>query len=156
MFLSPVSKFLLFPERNGLLATVYPFAYTGTEQTFSVPEGVSSVTVTAAGGSGGWSGDYGGSRSSPGFGGLIVAMVSVAPLSTLYVYVGGAGNYGLGMNYGGYNGGGNASVWYNSWYYQIGGGGGGASDVRTVKGSLNSRLVVAGGGGGADHAKAII
>ena len=114
--------------------------------------GVTAITVTAAGGGGGSGGSVFGVGYPAGLGGLIVATVPVTPLSTLFVNVGGAGNYGLGTNSGGYNGGGNASVWYNSWYYNVGGGGGGASDVRTVEdsvaGSLDSRIVIAGGGGG--------
>ena len=122
------------------------FAYTGAVQTYAVPPGVASLTVTAAGAQGG----YGGlgstvSGSVPGYGGLIVATVSINPLSTLYVYVGGAGNSGMSTNTGGFNGGGSASCAGNS---QWGGGGGGASDVRTGLGLLSSRLVVAGGGGG--------
>ena len=98
---------------------------------------MTSITVAAAGAAGG-----GGGRP-PGLGGLIVATVSVTPLSTLYVYVGSAGTHS-----GGYNGGGDASSWNGA----FGGGGGGASDVRTIEdsqaGSLDSRLVIAGGGGG--------
>ena len=123
------------------------FAYTGTVQTYSIPAGVTSITVTAAGAQGGQSGT-GTSASSyaPGQGGLIVSTVSVTPLTTLYVYVGGAGRSGLNTNKGGFNGGGNASFYsaFSSW----GGGGGGASDIRTALGSLPSRVVVAGGGGG--------
>ena len=123
------------------------FAYTGTVQTYSIPAGVTSITVTAAGAQGGQSGT-GTSASSyaPGQGGLIVSTVSVTPLSTLYVYVGGAGRSGQNTNKGGFNGGGDAS--YDSFMQSWGGGGGGASDVRTVLGSLPSRVVVAGGGGG--------
>ena len=119
------------------------YLYTGTIQTFTVPPAVASLSITAVGAQGGQCGGrsvtyYG------GLGGLIVATVSVTPLSTLYVYVGGAGPTGPYAS-GGYNGGGGGSL-YSSGSY--GGGGGGASDVRTVQGSTSSWLVVAGGGGG--------
>ena len=122
------------------------FFYTGAVQTYSVPAGVTLITVTAAGAQGGQSGIATNISSHvPGYGGEIMSTVSVTPLTTLYVYVGGAGRSGLNTNKGGFNGGGNSSFYTtNSW----GGGGGGASDVRTVLGSLDSRLVVAGGGGG--------
>ena len=123
------------------------FSYTGTVQTYFVPAGVTSITVTAAGAQGGQSGTGTSAFSyAPGQGGLIVSTVSVTPLSTLYVYVGGAGRSGQNTNKGGFNGGGDAS--YDSFMQSWGGGGGGASDVRTVLGSLPSRVVVAGGGGG--------
>ena len=108
---------------------------------------MTSITVTAAGAQGGQSGTLTTVSSyTPGQGGLIVSAVSVTPLATLYVYVGGAGMSGQNTNKGGFNGGGDAS--YYSYSGSWGGGGGGASDVRTVLGSLPSRLVVAGGGGG--------
>ena len=112
------------------------FTYAGGEQTFAVPAGVSSITVQATGAHGGAS-----FSSKPGGrGDVVTGTVAVAPNSTLYVYVGGAG---------GYNGGGNGGTFG-------GGSGGGASDVRTTaaatSGSLSTRLVVAGGGGGGGDA----
>ena len=120
-------------------------------QTYAVLVGVTTVTVTAAGAQGGQAGKGANFSSySPGLGGLIVAQVSVTPLSTLYVYVGGAGKnrQGLNINRGGFNEGGNASFDAGDNPPSWGGGGGGSSDVRTVAGSLSTRLVVAGGGGG--------
>ena len=123
------------------------FSFTGAAQTYVVPAGVNSVTVTATGAQGGQTGQGSNPIASvqPGKGGLIVATISVDPLSHLLVYVGGQGHTGLNGNVGGFNGGGSSSRWSDKW----GGGGGGGSDVRTVQGSLASRLVVAGGGGGA-------
>ena len=110
------------------------FASTGAEQTFTVPAGVTQVSVTAVGGSGG-------GFFNQAAGAVVQTDLTVTPGDVLYVEVGG--------NDGGFNGpgaGGSGSC-CNGW------GGGGASDVRTSaradSGSLASRLVVAGGGGGA-------
>lgn len=121
-------------------ATTQTFSYTGGEQTFTVPAGVTSLEAVATGGSGGSAAGAGGSAA------LVTGTVSVTPGETLYVEVGGNGQDGgpdgnSGASSGGFNGGGAG-----------GAGGGGASDVRTspaVDGlSPDDRLIVAGGGGG--------
>jgi hypothetical protein len=63
------------------------FEYTGAKQTFVVPNGVTRVTVTAYGASGGAS--Y--SRGVSGLGGLVKASIPVTPAGTLTVVVGGVG-----------------------------------------------------------------
>ncbi|MDR0423017.1 MAG: hypothetical protein LBH46_00315, partial [Rickettsiales bacterium] len=67
----------------------------------------------------------------------------------LHIYVGGQG----GTSNGGWNGGGKGGdicgTNNGSLTGYKGSGGGGASDIRTVAGDLDSRLIVAGGGGGA-------
>jgi hypothetical protein len=116
------------------------FLYTGAEQAWTVPSGVSSIHVFAVGGRGGDGGGFSlhgpGGRSS-----LVAADLPVQPGQTLYVEVGGDGTFSTP----GFNGGGLGSPGQ-------GGGGGGASDLRTVpradSGSAASRLIVAGGGGG--------
>lgn len=109
------------------------FTYTGSQQTLTVPAGVASVQIAAVGAPGG--GTVG------GLGGTASATVPVTSGEILYVEVGGAGTTMAG----GFNGGGGLG----SGPVSSGeGGGGGASDVRTVAGSLGSRLVVAAGGGG--------
>lgn len=117
------------------LASSTTFGDTGAMQTYQVPEHVRSLSVTAAGAAGG-NGYFAGER-----GATVSATLAVTPGSTLYVYVGGDGASGA-FTAGGFNGGGNASV------YDGGASGGGASDIRTAAGDLASRLVVAGGGGG--------
>ncbi len=116
------------------LATTQTFAYTGAEQTFTVPAGVFVVQVLAIGGHGGSAG------ASGGAGAQVSGDLSVTPGETLYVEVGGNGATGSG----GWNGGGKASG--------SAGGGGGASDVRTspftIGLSPDDRIIVAGGGGG--------
>jgi hypothetical protein len=121
------------------------FGYTGTEQTFTVPAGVSVLQITAIGGSGGNGLVPGGVG---GLGGVASGQVAVFPGETLYEEVGGDGASG-GPGSGSveplsFNGGGGAA--------QSGGAGGGASDMRTLPSanpdSLSTRLIVAGGGGG--------
>jgi hypothetical protein len=119
-------------------ATTKVFSFTGAEQTFTVPAGVTSIHVVAIGGRGGKAGSTGGA------GAQVEGDLGVKAGQTLYVEVGGNGETAFGENVsvpGGFNGGGAGA-----------GGGGGASDVRTnprVEGlSPDSRLIVAGGGGG--------
>lgn len=118
-------------------ATTTTFLYTGAEQTFVVPGGVTSVHVVAIGGSGGAATD-----ASGGVAAEAIGNVNVTPGQTLYVEVGGKGK-GLGEGgQGGFNGGASGA-----------GGGGGASDIRTSPRELglapDHRLIVAAGGGGA-------
>ncbi|WP_053226063.1 glycine-rich protein [Solirubrobacter soli] len=120
------------------------FTFTGSEQAYTVPGGVTQVTISAIGAAGGM--PPAGSGLSGGRGAQVAGVVAVTPGQVLYVHVGGTGE----QPGGGYNGGGAGGV------TQQGGmawGGGGASDVRTVAemagaGSLESRVIVAAGGGG--------
>jgi hypothetical protein len=125
------------------------FRYTGGEQSFVVPSGISGVSVVAVGGAGG-DGESGGVPG--GLGGTARASLSLTPGVTLYVEVGGAGQSGFdGGGAGGFNGGGEPAD-------NVAAAGGGATDVRTVSCSssgcpggspgLASRLIVAAGGGG--------
>lgn len=121
-------------------AETQAFIYTGSEQTFTVPAGVSSIQVLAIGGHGG-NGGKGGALG--GAAAEVQGELSVKSGSTLYVEVGGEGVSGRGpLHAGGFNGGAAGA-----------GGGGGASDVRTASRSTglspDTRLIVAGGGGGA-------
>jgi hypothetical protein len=123
------------------------FPYTGAEQVYTVPSGVTMVRVLAVGGAGG-AGAMSAQGAGPGgLGADVQADVPVTPGQQLFVEVGGApGQPGTG----GFNGGGDSR--------NGGGGGGGASDVRTCSrtasscpvgnDTLTSRLVVAAGGGG--------
>jgi len=122
------------------------YGFTGGEQTFTVPSGVSSVQVTALGAAGAPSF---GSPAPPGGEGALVTgtLTGLTAGEVLYVEVGGTpvtGACNMAVScVGGFNGGG---------FSGFGGGGGGASDVRTISsanaGSLASRLIVAAGGGG--------
>ena len=94
------------------------FNYTGKRQTFIVPAGVTRLTITASGASGGTVGSYTGGR-----GGLVKAEISVMPGESLSVFVGGSGRAGTRRSFNG-GGAGSGSRHHRS------GGGGGASDVR--------------------------
>jgi uncharacterized repeat protein (TIGR01451 family) len=142
----------LLAGAGSALAETKEFKYTGTEQQFKVPAGVTSVQVMAIGGAGG--SGLTAPASAPGGAGGLGAVVSgslgVTAGETLYVEVGGNGASKTFGAAGGFNGGGSTGF--------AGGGGGGASDVRTVsigaepspgnKESLEHRLLVAAGGGG--------
>jgi hypothetical protein len=142
------------------LASPVIFHYTGGEQTFVVPAGVTRIEVTAFGAAGGAAtanaGDVPGSGAAEVYG----AELRVLPGETLYVEVGGRGRNGNAVPCpgiadckeapGGFNGGG-ASVAIGGG--NSGGGGGGASDVqrqsiRDGREAIFTRLVVAAGGGG--------
>jgi hypothetical protein len=135
-------------------ATASPvtFGYTGAEQSYVVPSGVTSLQVAATGAPGatGLTGGAGAVGGAGADGARVSAVVPVTPGETLYLEVGGAGGAGnnSGTANGGFNGGGSGIA---------GGGGGGASDLRTVScgaacpgssASLQSRLLVAAGGAG--------
>lgn len=106
------------------------FNYTGSQQTYIVPAGVSSISIEVWGAEGvtGLGTDGG----AGGLGGYAYGEINVTPGQTLYIYVGGQD---------GYNGGGTGG--------NIGAGnGGGASDVRIGGTTLGDRVIVGGGGGG--------
>jgi hypothetical protein len=100
---------------------------------YTVPAGVSELTVNAFGGEGGINGE----GDNGGEGGEANATITVTAGETLQITVGAQGSGNTGSGY----------------YYS--GGGGGASDVRTgtcaasLSCALASRVIVAGGGGGA-------
>jgi hypothetical protein len=131
---------------NGLTVTV-TFDETGSDQSFTVPDGITNISFDLLGASGGNAGAfYGGSGAE------LQGTLSVTGGETLYIFVGGFGlnpsqmnpNYG---NYqgGGYNGGGGGYIRWPS------GGGGGATDIRIGGTDLTNRVAVAGGGGGSQN-----
>lgn len=125
------------------------FAYTGAVQTWTVPAGVTSVTVTANGAQGGTVtiADWSPTTMDGALGGRVTTNLSVTPGQVLNIYVGGkGGNTNPAGAPGGFNGGGNAASFFGVY---SGGSGGGASDIRIGGTALSNRVVVAGGGGGA-------
>ncbi len=141
----------------GVLAS---FGYTGAPQTWTVPAGMTSISVIARGAGGGGDTDSTpdpqtgvlpprGPLSVAGFGALTVADMPVIPGERLTITVGGHGanasddvgaGAGGGYNGGGLSGGGGAIP---------AGAGGGATDLRTGGGDISNRVIVAAGGGGA-------
>ncbi len=119
------------------------FNYTGGVQTYTVPAGVTSITVDAQGAKGGGVDcAYGGGtyQSHGGCGGRVQATLSVTPGHVLNITVGGAGANTGG---GGYGGGGSDLAFSTTWPGAGGGGG-----TRIVDNTTGTLLVVAGGGGG--------
>ncbi|NBY39818.1 MAG: hypothetical protein EBQ66_02655, partial [Flavobacteriia bacterium] len=112
------------------------FNYTGAQQTWTVPAGVTSITVDAQGAQGSNS-----SYGTGGNGGRVQTTLSVTPGATVYINVGQAGT----ISAGGWNGGG------APYACSCAGGGGGASDLRIGGTALTDRKIVAGGGGGAGY-----
>ncbi len=153
--------FALAAPSKAPAAVTETFAYTGGEQIFIVPAGITSVEILAVGGKGAQGGDTsfgGGNPGDPGFGARVTGTLAVAPGDVLYLEVGGNGTVGgLTPGSGGFNGGGSGGGTTDGGNGG-GGGGGGASDVRTCSrfdlscpgglGTLETRLLVAGGGGG--------
>ncbi|MFT3909366.1 MAG: HYR domain-containing protein [Ferruginibacter sp.] len=118
-----------YPTATDCLPIVKPadlvYEYTGTVQTFTVPAGVSRITIDAYGAEGT------GIGTPAGKGGRAKADLNVTAGQVLNIYVGGSN---------GYNGGGIGKKGAN---------GGGASDIRVGGTALSNRVIVAGGGGGA-------
>lgn len=133
------------------------FAFTGNSQTWTVPNGVTSLTIDIRGGGGGGGGSNG-SNYGTGFQGSagkrVQGTISVTAGDIMTIYVGGGGVGGLqaknasgggagGVSYPGYSGGkgGNAGTVGLSG----GGGGGGGATVLLKNGNITA---IAGGGGG--------
>lgn len=117
------------PVCEGNLCTI-TFGYTGSMQTWEVPQGAINLSFEI----------YGASGARGGGGGSVTGDLIDIP-DTLYIFVGGAGNQGVTAA-GGYNGGGRAGGNRGNE-----GSGGGATDIR-IGLELEDRIVVAGGGGG--------
>ena len=104
---------------------VRAFDYTGGEQQWIVPAGVTSIHVDVRGAQGAGPSENNGAR--------VQTTLVVTPGEALHVFVGGTD---------GYNGGG-ISFYLDSFHN-----GGGGSDIRQAGTGLGDRVVVAGGGGG--------
>ena len=120
-----------------VLSSVDTVAYTGGLQTWVVPAGVTSLLVHAYGASGAKC-TYS-DCAAGGLGGHIAATVTVAPLSTMYINIGGMGGT-TSSSMGGFNGGGSCTDTGNPSYIA---GGGGATDIRNST-AITTALVVAG------------
>lgn len=121
--------------------TTINFNYTGAQQNWVVPSGVTSVFIEVWGAQGNPNNQ---GNVAGGLGGYANGDLAVTPGQVLYIYVGGGWDGGV---MGGYNGGGNAGT--SNCAAAQGGGGGGASDVRQGGNATGDRKIVAGGGGGA-------
>ena len=133
---------------------VFGFDYTGDYQEFTAPQsGLYQLEVWGAQGSGSHQNSE---LGVAGKGGYSRGSIYLYKGETVYVYVGGQGNFCYGSACtvpGGWNGGGQG-VKFTGGYGDPAASGGGATDIRIVSGEwnlpegLNSRFIVAGGGGG--------
>lgn len=130
------------------------YASTGALQTFTIPSGVESVTVTVAGGQGGSvAGDNGFLYAAGGAGGRTAGTLDVEPGEVLTLVVGGAGGTAVALatnpastgSPGGYGGGGAGGDDVRPLLGARAGGGGGSF----VLADDDTLLLAAGGGGGA-------
>ena len=170
-----IAAFAAFITVGGLILTVpavasaapatvsQTFGYTGATDTFTVPGGITQLTLQLTGGEGGRGGDDSvGPSPAGGYQGVVTGTISVTPGQVLTIAVGQGGATGQSMATGnwdpahytdgaapgglnplGYNGG-NGGV--AGWQGDSGdAGGGGAATVVTIGGST----IVAGGSGGA-------
>lgn len=119
------------PGANPDVGPTQVFTYTGGDQTFLVPAGVTSVSIKM------WGAGGAGTSVAGGAGGYASGTLPVSPGDVLTVVVGGGG---LTSGAGGYGGGGAGG--YTSTY---GGGGGGRSAIQLANGT---EVLTAGGGGG--------
>jgi Glycine rich protein len=116
------------------------FTCIGATQNFTVPSGVSTISVSVYGAQGGL-----GRGGKGGYGGHISADINVNQGHVLYVNVGCAGGAAyVVLPVSSFNGGGRST----SDTKPLTGGGGGGSDIRTLHTGLGTRMIVAGGGGG--------
>ena len=109
----------------------YVAPFTGSDQSFVVPSGISSMNVSMSGAGG--VNTYSGGGGTGGKGGFVSGTLAVTPGETLVLVVGGTGGQSTGATYGGGGAG------------QTGGSGGGRSAIRRSGVDI---VTAAGGGGG--------
>lgn len=121
--------------------------YTGSDQSFVVPDGVTAVTakLRGAGGGGSTGGDGSAIIGTGGGGGFAQATIPVTAGESLIAVVGGAGSPGGGATYGN---GGYSNVVSGS---NRGGSGGGFTGLFRSSKTQGNCLLLAGGGGGAGN-----
>jgi hypothetical protein len=120
---------------NGLTSVMFP--YTGGNQTWTVPSGVTEIYVEVIGAQGTTI------TSRGGAGGRVLCRIRVSPGDVLYLTVGGQSNGRIAVYGGGGDGG------YRANLNAIAGAGGGLSAISTAFPLTQANaLVVAGGGGG--------
>lgn len=124
------------------------FSYTGSDQAWTVPSGITKITVTIKGAAGGNS-----STATGGNGASIITTISVTPGDTLRLLVGAKGGDGVSGGTSNttcpYGGGGSGGRGSGGSAYSGGAGGGYSGIFKNNSISLANALVIAGGGGGA-------
>ena len=132
------------------------FAFTGADQTWTVPAGVSVIEVTMVGAGGGGGRAAAGSLAFGGGGGAVSGVLSVTPGDVLTIIVGQGGindnvSQPLDNNYrygGGGSGAGNTASFAETW-----GSGGGRSAIRSTAAAYGTAgdVLTAGAGGGGGY-----
>jgi hypothetical protein len=117
------------------------FSYTGATQTFTVPTGVTSLTVSLSGAGGGGGGGF----VAGGKGGLVTGTLSVSQTQVLTLVLGQGGSCGTNSAAATFGGGGAGGTSVNS-RSSSGGGYSGIFSSSTL--TQGNSLVIAGGGGG--------
>ena len=143
-----------------VLPITSPFVrgYTSTQQSFVVPAGVNSITLTIRGGAGGSGGSDSYRGGSPSNANVITGSLTVTPGETILYGVGGGGGNGTGClsnapggagglaNFGGSLGNYSGGAGANSGRIGCSGSGGGGGGATVISGSFG--LIVAAGSGG--------
>ncbi len=142
----PSTTTTYYAEAIGVGSGSQTFNFTGSAQTFTVPMGVTSLTIDVSGAQGGLAFPI--IAGPGGNGGRATGSITVTGGQVLNLFVGGMGGNGstAAAGLGGFNGGALGALSAGSYG---GGGGGGASDIRISPYALANRVVIAGGGGGA-------
>ena len=121
------------PDCSAGTTCTITFIYTGDFYSWTVPSGITSITVDAYGAEGGRS-NFRANTAVPGKGGRVQATLNTTSGETLHIYVGGAGSSVTSTSANsasaGWNGGGRGGFGNGSGHW--GGGGGGATDIRTT------------------------
>jgi hypothetical protein len=154
---SAVTAVVAGPAQSAPQIRTVAFGVTGDLQTFTVPAGVKSLSLTVAGGSGALARDLGsGNFNYPGGNGAVVS--TTVPVKEGQVLTLSVGDVGTPLDISvpvnrtscpaAFGGGGVGGYMYGgpNEMPTCGPGGGGASDIRTGP-ALTDRIVVAGGGG---------
>jgi len=127
--------------------TTETFTFTGAPQTFTVPTGITEITVSVSGAQGGSSTNPGGTVVSGGMGTNVQSTLPVTPGTMLTVVVGGQG--GNAANEGAGGGGGSFIIDGNTLLIAAGGGGGAGSLAGNVNiDATNTESGAAGNVGG--------
>ena len=142
IYLSVIVFFIFFNSQS--LAATNTFEFTGSNQTFTVPTGVTSITMEGFGAAGG---DNEAGDGSGGNGGYLKSTITVTPGDVLTIVVGKGG--GIGDEPFGDGGQGGSGADFGNF---AAGSGGGAT---YVKNSSNEILFVIGAGGGAGGASSM-
>jgi uncharacterized protein YhjY with autotransporter beta-barrel domain len=138
--LSVIVFFIFFNSQS--LAATNTFSFTGSNQTFTVPAGVTSITMEGFGAAGG---DNEAGDGSGGNGGYLKSTITVTPGDVLTIVVGKGG----GINDEPFGDGGQGGTGARPFGNPAAGSGGGATYVEN---SSNETLFVIGAGGGAGGA----